>query len=229
MPPQNPRFTDYPFRRPGLTNKQVERIEQRNQAIKVFRETGDTTLAEGIGLFWSKDDEKRARAAQGLRFTDDPSVKLTDEQMAERFGPIVEQRRKETIKQMVSLFKPIETPYKVYRGMKGPLLTSDGRDAQIGDELWIDGFMSASRSPQFAAECAVEEHGDAAIFMEVLPTPEAETITLDNEVDGRREYESIFNFGQKVRIDEIVTDHGADFYPMNKIAVYFVATLTPAR
>ena len=156
-----------------MTNKQVERLEQRNRAVKIFRETGDSTLAEEIGLFWNKDDEQRARAAQKLRFADDPfaPAKLTEKERAERYGPIIARRRKETIKEMVSLFKPIETPYKVYRGMKGPVLTSDGREAQIGDELWIDGFMSASRSPQFAAECAVEEHGDAAILIEILPTP----------------------------------------------------------
>ncbi len=228
MPPQNPRFTDYPFRRPGFTNKQMEYMQQRNRAVRIFRETGDTDLAEEIGLFWNKDDEKRARAAQALRFTDDPSVKLTDEQMAERFGPIVVRRRKETIKEMVSLFKQIETPYTVYRGMRGPLFTTDGREAQVDDELWIDGFMSVSRSPQFAAECAVEEHGDAAIFVEIQPMPQAETITLDNEVDGRWEYESIFNFGQKVRIERVVANHGADFHPMNKMAAYFVVTLEPA-
>ena len=228
--PQNSRFTDYPFRRPGLTSKEVEWLEKRNHAIRVFRETGDSSLAEGIGLFWNEDDEKRARAAQKLRFTDDPfsQVELTSEQMAERYNPILERQRKDTIRGMVSLFKPIEAPYRVYRGMEGPLLTSDGDETQIGDELWIDTFMSASRSPQFAAECAVERYGEAAVFLEIMPLPEAETITLDNQVNGLWEYESIFNFGQKVRIEKIVANSGADSYPLNRIAAYFVATLTPA-
>ena len=230
MPPQNSRFTDYPFRLPGLTNKQLEWLEQRNRAIRLFRDTGDSSLAEDIGLFWNKDDEKRARAAQNLRFADNPFVpaQLTEKQKAERYGPIIARRRKETIKEMVSMFKPIETPYTVYRGMKGPLITSDGREAQIGDELRIDGFLSASRSPQFAAECAVEEYGDATIFVEILPTPEAETITLDNEVNGRWEYESIFNVGQKVQIENVVTSYDADYHPMNKLAAYFMATLALA-
>ena len=230
MPPQNSRFTDSPFRNPGLTSEQLEWLEQRDRAVKVFREANDSTLAEEIGLFWNKDDEQRARAAQKLRFADDPfaTANLTEKQRAERYGPIIVRRRKESIKGMLSLFKPIGTPYTVYRGMKGPLLTSNGREAQPGDELWIDGFMSASRSPRFAAECAVEKYCDAAILMEILPTPEAETITLDNEVNGLWEYESIFNFGQKVRIEEIVTNHSADFHPMNKMAAYFVATLAPA-
>ena len=230
MPPRNSRFTDYPFRLPGLTKKQVEWLEQRNRAIKIYRETSDSGLAEEIGLFWNKNDENRARAAQKLRFSDNPftPATLTKKQKAERYGPIIAQRQKRTIKGMLGLFKPIGTPYKVYRGMKGPLLKSDGREAQNDDELWIDGFMSASRSPQFAAECAAEKYGDASIFIEILPTPQAETITLANEVNGLREYESIFNVGQKVRIEKVVTGHIGDFHPLNKMAAYFVATLAPA-
>ena len=230
MPPQNSRFTDYPFRLPGLTNKKLEWLEQRNRAIKIFRDSGDSSLAEDIGLFWNKDDENWARAARKLRFTDDPfaSSELTEQQKAERYGPIIARRRKDMIKEMLSLFKPIGTPYTVYRGMKGPLLTSDGREAQIGDGLWIDGFMSASRNPQFAAECAVEELGKGAILIEILPTPEAETITLDNEVNGLWEYESIFNVGQKVKIEKVVADHGVERHPMNNISAYFIGTLAPA-
>ena len=230
MGPRNSRFTDNPFRLPGLTNEQLEWLEKRNRAVRIYHETGDSTLAEEIGLFWNKDDDERARAAQQLRFTDDPfnSSKLTEEQMAERYRPIIERRTKESIKGMVALFKLIETPYTVYRGMNGPLLTSDGREAQVGDELWIDGFMSASRSPKFAAECAVEQYGDTAIFIEVLPAPHAETIMLPNEVDGLCEYESIFNVGQRVRIEKVVADLEADFYPLNKVAAYFVGTLAPA-
>jgi len=214
-----------------LTSKQLAWLDQRNQAIRVYRETGDPTLAEEIGLFWNRDDERRAREAQKLRFSDNPfaPTELTKKQQAERYGPIVTRRHKETIKEMVTLFKSIEEPYVVYRGMKGPLLTSEGQEAQLGDELWVDGFMSASRSLAFAAECVVEEFGEAAILLEVLPTPQAETITLDNEVNGRKEYESVFNVGQKVRIERVITDHGADFPPMNKIAAYFVATLAPAH
>ena len=152
-------------------------------------------------------------------------LKLTDEQMAERFQPIIERRTKEQIKEMVSLFKPIVRPYPVYRGMKGPLLTSDGQEAQVGDELWIDGFMSASRSPKFAVWCAVEEFGTDSILLEILPAADAETITLDNEIDGRSEYESIFNAGQRVRIDRVVTDLKADVYPLDQVSSYFVGTL----
>ena len=228
--PQNSRFTDYPFRLPGLTGKQVKWLEQRDRAIRIFRETGDSSLAEQIGLFWNEDDEKRARAAQRLRFTDDPfsKVELTSEEMAERYSPILERQRKDMIKGMVSLFKPIQAPYKVYRGMKGPLLTSDSDEAQIGDELWIDIFMSTSRSPQFAAECAAEKYGETAVFLEIMPLPEAETITLDNQVNGLWEYESIFNFGQKVRVEKIVASNDAGPYPLNEMAAYFVVTLKPA-
>ena len=227
--PANSRFTDNPFRQPGLPDESLAWLEQRNLAIKLYRETGDTALAEEIGLFWNSADEERARAAQRLRFSDDPfsGPKLTNEQMAERFQPIIEWRTKEQIKEMVSLFKPIVRPYPVYRGMRGPLLTSDGHEAQVGDELWIDGFMSASRDPKFAAWCAVEEFGTESALLEILPVPDAETITLDNEIDGRSEYESIFNAGQKVRVDRVVPDFKADFYPLKQVSSFFVGTLMP--
>ena len=52
-------------------------------------------------------------------------------------------------------------------------------------------------------------------MMEIHPSPDAGTITLDNEVNERREYESIFNVGQKVRIEKAITDFKADFHPMD--------------
>ncbi len=82
--------------------------------------------------------------------------------------------------------------------MNGPLLTSNVREAQVGDELWIDGFMSASRSPQCGAECAVEKYGDTTIFIEVLPALHAETITLPNEMHSLCEYESIFDVPSRI-------------------------------
>ena len=225
--PANSRFTDYPFRLPGLSDEKLAWLVQRNLAIRIYRETGDTSLAEEIGLFWNSADEERARAAQRLRFSDNPfsGPNLTDEQMAERFQPIIDRRTKQQIKEIVSLFKPIVRPYPVYRGLRGPLLTSNSQEAQVGDELWIDGFMSASRDPKFAAWCTVEAFGAASILLEILPAPDAETITLDNEIDGRSEYESIFNAGQKVRIDRIVPDLRADFHPLEQISSYFVGTL----
>ena len=229
IPPKNSRFTDYPFREPNLTRAQLTWREKRNRAIRLYRDMGDSTLAEEIGLFWNKVDQERAREAQRLRFSDNPfqQAKPTGKEMAARFGPILEKRRKDTIKNMVALFKPIERPYISYRGMKGPLLTSEGREARAGDELWIDGFMSTSRHPGFAAECALHEFGVGFVIVEIQPVPEAETIVLDNEVNGRREYETIFNVGQKIRVEKSLTDFKADFHPLNKASVCYAVTLGP--
>ena len=38
--PANNRFSDNPFRDPNLTPEQVERIEKRNEALRIYRETG---------------------------------------------------------------------------------------------------------------------------------------------------------------------------------------------
>ena len=45
------RWTDNPFRRPNLTPEQLAWIETRNVAIRIYHDTGDTRLAEDIGLF----------------------------------------------------------------------------------------------------------------------------------------------------------------------------------
>ena len=228
IPPANPRFTDYPFRKPGRAVAQLDLIEKRRRAVRIFRDTGDPSIAEEIGLFWNEADEERAREAQRLRFSNDPSRKLTDEEMAARYAPILEKRRKDSIKGMVGLFKPIQEPYPVFRPMRGPLLTDAGIEARVGDELWSDGFLSMSRSPHFAAQCGVHEFTEGFVFIEVHPAENAETITLDNEVSDRMEYESIFNFGQKLRIDKAIPNFESGPHPFDKIGSFYVGTLFPA-
>ena len=49
--PLSSRFTDNPFRDPNATPEQIERIEKRAEAMRIYRETGDTTVAEDSGLF----------------------------------------------------------------------------------------------------------------------------------------------------------------------------------
>ena len=45
------RWTDNPFRRHNLTPEQLAWVETRSVAIRIFHDTGDTRLAEDIGLF----------------------------------------------------------------------------------------------------------------------------------------------------------------------------------
>ena len=45
------RWTDNPFRQPGLTPEQEQWLELRDTATRIFQETGDSTMAEDIGLF----------------------------------------------------------------------------------------------------------------------------------------------------------------------------------
>ena len=49
--PLSSRFTDNPFRNPNATPEQIERIEKRAAATRIYRQTGDTTKAEDSGLF----------------------------------------------------------------------------------------------------------------------------------------------------------------------------------
>ena len=50
MPSAHPRWTDDPFWQPK-TPEEKEWIRKRDEAIKLFRETGDDSMAIEIGLF----------------------------------------------------------------------------------------------------------------------------------------------------------------------------------
>ena len=52
------RWTDNPFRDPNATPEQLEWIKKRNEATRIFRETGDDTMAIEIGLFPPHDNEE---------------------------------------------------------------------------------------------------------------------------------------------------------------------------
>ena len=45
------RWTDNPFRQPGLSDEQVAWLDKRDEALRIFRETGDRGPAVEIGLF----------------------------------------------------------------------------------------------------------------------------------------------------------------------------------
>ena len=53
------RWTDNPFRRPNLTPEQLEWLKKRNEATRIFQETGDDTMAIEIGLFRPREDEEK--------------------------------------------------------------------------------------------------------------------------------------------------------------------------
>ena len=45
------RWTDNPFREPNLPPERLKWLEMRNEATRIFHETGDDTMAIEIGLF----------------------------------------------------------------------------------------------------------------------------------------------------------------------------------
>ena len=54
----NSRWTDNPFRQPGLSQEQLDWLNKRNEATRIFQETGDDTMAIEIGLFPARDEEE---------------------------------------------------------------------------------------------------------------------------------------------------------------------------
>ena len=60
----NSRWTDNPFRKPNLSPEQLEWLNKRNEATRIYQETGDDTMAIEIGLFpprKEKDEVERQR------------------------------------------------------------------------------------------------------------------------------------------------------------------------
>ena len=57
------RWTDNPFRPSNLTPEQKEWLDKRDEAIRIFQETGDSKPGEDLGIFpkagdWDKDDSE---------------------------------------------------------------------------------------------------------------------------------------------------------------------------
>ena len=56
MPNDTSRFSDNPFRDPNLSSEQVARLDARNAALREYRNTGDPTELQEMGMF-PKEDE----------------------------------------------------------------------------------------------------------------------------------------------------------------------------
>ena len=54
------RWTDNPFREPNLPPEQLAWLEKRNEAMRIYRETGDDTMLIEIGLFPPHDFDPRS-------------------------------------------------------------------------------------------------------------------------------------------------------------------------
>lgn len=62
----NSRWTDNPFRQPGLSKEQIEWLDKRDEATRIFQETGDDSMAIEIGLFAPHDEEDEEGADEEL-------------------------------------------------------------------------------------------------------------------------------------------------------------------
>ena len=64
MKKDSSRWTDNPFRDPNISPKQQEWLDKRDEAMRIYRETGDPSMAQEIGLF-PKDEAKEADDDKG--------------------------------------------------------------------------------------------------------------------------------------------------------------------
>lgn len=130
-----------------------------------------------------------------------------------------------TIRDMTKLMKPTRAGI-VYRGTAAPLL--DGfTQAKPGDVVTLTSFASTSRNPVIAAWHASE------IFMEIRVEEGVKAIVLPNSISTspNNEYETVFNYGQQIRIESITEKAtiwgalGDRFAPAQDTRPYYVVTL----
>ncbi len=57
--PETNRFNDNPFRDPNLSDEEKAWLDKRNEAIRIFQETGDRGPAVEVGLFAPDPLEKK--------------------------------------------------------------------------------------------------------------------------------------------------------------------------
>ena len=75
------RWTDNPFTPPDASPELLEWYDKRDEAIRIWRETGDDTMAIEIGLFPSKEEEEQMRQEEA-----EARVKRTYQYRDEQFG-----------------------------------------------------------------------------------------------------------------------------------------------
>ena len=112
------------------------------------------------------------------------------------------------IDEILSVMKPIKEPQITYRGVNFRL------DFEEGKEYPVDAFMSTSRNPWTAAFFS-----NGQTFMEVHSDPNAVGVTLSTT-----EYETLYGFGQKIRVESIKNNVILDGKSMGK---YMVVTVIP--
>ena len=127
---------------------------------------------------------------------------------------------------MQELMKNLGEPQTLYRGMKVPFLNEDGKPPKEGDEIILKSYMSASRDPFVICDCMYDCDDDniGGSVLEILTTDKTMGMSLDNADTGREDYETILNYGQRLKIRDIydkVQVNPSDARTINK---YYVAS-----
>ena len=74
----HPRWTDNPFRSPDTPPEQLEWLNKRDEALRIYRETGDDSMAIEIGLFPTPEEEAKARGQLELSLDSDVAEQADD-------------------------------------------------------------------------------------------------------------------------------------------------------
>ena len=124
------------------------------------------------------------------------------------------------VKAMSDHMVAFDTPQIVYRGVGKPLRIDDDEPLKVGSMLDIDTFLSTTRNPFIA-----EEFSSSHTFIELHVPIGVRGMTLHTN-----EHETILDYGQRMRIEEIRYEARI---PRTKdiaraVDTYIVATILPA-
>ena len=102
--------------------------------------------------------------------------------------------------------KFVEKPYTVYRstGLIPEFFYNDEyKPSKIGDEITLKSFTSTSRNLDFAWLWEGGFSKDPNVLLEIDLTPDTQAITIPNRVSGRGEFETLIDYGQKIKIIDV--------------------------
>ena len=85
---RNSRWTDNPFQPPNASPELLEWYAKRDEAIRIWRDTGDDTMAIEIGLFPSKEEEEELEEMESLMELRDDSELTWLSEMLSEFDPL---------------------------------------------------------------------------------------------------------------------------------------------
>lgn len=197
----------------------IQHVQERLVKVREAKEKSGQRLSQwgfnDDGLYIATEQAKKFNPWKAPSFQDDnlPAIEsytgagyrsmnviLRGQWKNENHDPARTAMYKERIKKIQDLMLPMQEPQILYRGIRQIYDTVYG-DAEVGQEITNDAFMSSSRDPDvaigFSKEMSSIDKGKGVV-LEILSSPQIRAITLSGG-----ESETILDAKQQFRVKEI--------------------------